>query len=164
MTVVPKIYRAAFRRLREFRGFSQTVLAERMGLTKSTVSKIETGKQSLDALALHKMLGALKLSLTTFHRVCESVEDELAALGADTSGIDSEGPPLQRVPDTSERLRLVRHSVGPIPGTNLRLDVEAFLDRTQKPDDGMDSDWRALSDEACGGVRNDPDDGAYDEL
>lgn len=71
-----RIYAVALRRLREWKGWSQTDFGDRVGLTKSTISKPETGKQTLDANTLDRCLEASGVTLSAFHRLCETIEQE----------------------------------------------------------------------------------------
>jgi transcriptional regulator with XRE-family HTH domain len=57
---------ALLRKVREERGFSQAVLASRLDVTQSFVSKCERGERRLDIVELRAWCAALGISLRAF--------------------------------------------------------------------------------------------------
>src|SRR4029079_1742480 len=60
--------------LREYQGFNQTALGDRLRITQSEVSKFERGERTLDVLRLRAWLHALGIGLTPF---ADALEGEL---------------------------------------------------------------------------------------
>lgn len=111
---VPRIYATAFRRLREWRGWTQEELSRRLGSNKSTVSKLETGKQVIDAALVERCLQAFGISLSTFHRFCEGVAQEERVLreeGAHGARPTPPGSPAAAGRD-GDRLLILRQEAG----------------------------------------------------
>ena len=66
--------------LREDAGLNQTVLAHRLGITQSEVSKFERGERALDVLRLRAWLHALGVELTSFVDALDQELDRLDVL------------------------------------------------------------------------------------
>jgi transcriptional regulator with XRE-family HTH domain len=62
-------------RLRVAAGVNQTVLAARLGITQSEVSKFERGERALDERRLLAWLHALQVEWTSFSRELDRVVD-----------------------------------------------------------------------------------------
>lgn len=123
-----RIYAVALRRLRERKAWSQTELGDRVGLTKSTISKLETGKQTLDAATLSRCLHVSGVTLSAFHRLCETIEQEGKVLHGD----EGTAPANERVAPVLEsgdgdRLLILHQDVGAVPGSRLKLEVDLYL-------------------------------------
>lgn len=129
-----RIYALAFRRLRELRGWSQTELGDRMGTTKATVSKIETGKQGLTVDVLEQLLDAVEVDLTMFHRLCQAIRFELETLALDGSR-RSARTSSRRASARRPVLPLLRQSLGPLPGSELQLRLDVSLQRCPEPEE-----------------------------
>ena len=75
-------------RLRAAAGVNQTVLAARLGITQSEVSKFERGERALDERRIRAWLHALDVEWTSFaqelDRATDRVEDRQAMRGART--------------------------------------------------------------------------------
>ena len=67
-----KIFCDLIRRLREEKGVTQTVLAERLKVPQSFVSKVETGERRLDILELRRVCGALQIPFRKFVDLLEA--------------------------------------------------------------------------------------------
>jgi transcriptional regulator with XRE-family HTH domain len=63
------------KQLREERGLTQAVLAEKLKVPQSFVSKVETGERRLDVLELIELCAALDVSTKRF---MQRLEEELA--------------------------------------------------------------------------------------
>ena len=128
-----KIYAEALRRLRTLKGWSQTELGDQIGLTKAAVSKIETCKQSLTSKLIEDFLGCVGVELHVFHRLCEAIELELEVVSAEGR---SRRTRQQHRPSPKMTLPLLRQSLGPVPGSDLRLNVEVSVERCSAVGDG----------------------------
>ena len=77
-------YRACLSRrlvqLRETQGLNQAVLADRLGLTQSEVSKFERGERALDVLQLRTWLRALGVAFASFADALDRELEELDAM------------------------------------------------------------------------------------
>jgi transcriptional regulator with XRE-family HTH domain len=69
--------------LREDAGLNQTVLAQRLGITQSEVSKFERGERALDVLRLRAWLHALGMEFTPFVDALDQELDRLDVLAGD---------------------------------------------------------------------------------
>lgn len=103
------------RRLREQRGFSQRELARRAGVTNATVSQIEQDRVSPSVASLHKIVGALGLSLAAFFAASDSAEASPFQRGADLVEIGAGGLSLRLVGPASEgrALRMLAERYAP---------------------------------------------------
>lgn len=63
-----KIFLAALRDRREALGLRQSDLAERLGETQTTVSRVENGERRLDVIELRAWLRALRVGFVPFVR------------------------------------------------------------------------------------------------
>ncbi len=63
-----KIFLAALRDRREALGLRQADLAERLGETQATVSRVENGERRLDVIELRAWLRALRVGFVPFLR------------------------------------------------------------------------------------------------
>lgn len=61
----------AIRQVREDRGLSQERLAELAGLHRTYVSSVEQGRRNLSIENIHKIAGALGVSMTELVQLCE---------------------------------------------------------------------------------------------
>jgi transcriptional regulator with XRE-family HTH domain len=59
------------RRIREEKGITQQVLAQRLDVPQSFVSKVETGERRLDILELRSLCVALELPIKRFIQLLE---------------------------------------------------------------------------------------------
>jgi transcriptional regulator with XRE-family HTH domain len=56
------------RKFRDDRGWSQEKLAEKVGLTRETISRIETGKKRTSFVYIDKIVGAFNVSFAEFFK------------------------------------------------------------------------------------------------
>jgi transcriptional regulator with XRE-family HTH domain len=87
--VTPSIARR-IRRERETRGWSLGELAERSGVSKATISKIERGEASPTAAVLGRLSGGLGLSLSTLLARAEASSDRLRRTADQDLWVDPE--------------------------------------------------------------------------
>ena len=66
------IFLALLRSRRELLGLRQTDLAERLGQTQATVSRVETGERRLDVIELRAWLRALGIEFLPFMKALDS--------------------------------------------------------------------------------------------
>ena len=66
--------------LRSQRGFSQEYLAEELGISQSTMARIEAGKSELPASLLPKLCGILQVTLSYFFEGPVGARDHLHCL------------------------------------------------------------------------------------
>lgn len=64
---------ALLRQIRVEARLRQVDVAERLGLPQSFVSKYESGERRLDILELHRVCGAIGISMTDFTRRLEEI-------------------------------------------------------------------------------------------
>ncbi len=73
-----KIFLAALRDRREALGLRQADLAQRLGETQATVSRVENGERRLDVIELRAWLRALKVGFVPFLRQLDRKLNERA--------------------------------------------------------------------------------------
>ena len=81
-TIYSREYAVVLRLLREARekaGMTQTILAKKLGLTQSFVSKIEKGDRRLDIVQLRTLCQTFGIKLLEFVRLLEEKIEEDAA-------------------------------------------------------------------------------------
>lgn len=93
-------FRALLREIREEAGLHQSILAEKLGKTQKTVSKIELGERGIDFLETADFCAACNVSVNRFwDRFERSVSSVLEGKRVKRSGShkgDSDGPQPKR--------------------------------------------------------------------
>jgi len=74
-----EVFLALLRDRREALGLRQADLAERLGQTQATVSRVETGETRLDIIELRTWLQALNVSFLAFMKQLDTKLDDRAA-------------------------------------------------------------------------------------
>jgi transcriptional regulator with XRE-family HTH domain len=74
-----EVFLALLRDRREALGLRQADLAERLGQTQATVSRVETGETRLDIIELRTWLRALNVSFLAFMKQLDTKLDDRAA-------------------------------------------------------------------------------------
>lgn len=73
--------------LRSRRGLSQEYLAEELGISQSTMARIEAGRSELPASLLPKLCGILHVSLTYFFNGSAGTRDHLHGLDQNSHSV-----------------------------------------------------------------------------
>jgi transcriptional regulator with XRE-family HTH domain len=102
---------ARLRLEREMRGWSLTDLAERSGVSRAMINKVERGESSPTAALLGKLSGAFGLTLSTLLARAE------AAQGGRVQRRDEQAS--WRDPETG----YIRRQIAPLPGSDIPLDL-----------------------------------------
>ncbi len=77
-----EVFLALLRDRREALGLRQADLAERLGQTQATVSRVETGETRLDIIELRAWLQALNMSFLAFMKQLDiKLDDRAASIG-----------------------------------------------------------------------------------
>jgi transcriptional regulator with XRE-family HTH domain len=116
-SIVDKQLAATVRAERERRGWTLADLAERSGVSKAMISKVERGAASPTAALLGRLSGALNMTLSELLTVAEQPEDPTLAR--------RDAQPTWRDPDTGYR----RRTVSPPGGDVEIIEVELPRDR-----------------------------------
>jgi transcriptional regulator with XRE-family HTH domain len=104
---------------RERRGWSIAALAERSGVSKAMISKVERAEASPTAALLGRLSGALGMTMSQLLSAAESATDGAPATGGIVSRAADQ--PLWRDPASGYRRRVVSPPAGPVEVIEVEL-------------------------------------------
>ncbi|MGX1306111.1 transcriptional regulator with XRE-family HTH domain [Amorphus suaedae] len=111
MTDLDACLGASIRAEREARGWSVSELADRSGVSRAMIAKVEKGDSSPTAALLGRLSGAFGLSVSTLLARSEAMSARAVLRAADQ--------PTWRDPETG----YLRRQIAPAPGSDLPLDL-----------------------------------------